>query len=366
MRITDIRTTAIIREVTKPVMDGMWRYDAGGLLIVRVVVENGVIGYATSNFGRIRSGVFILQKLIEEELVPAIIGQSIFNARGIRKLLWDAAHYHDVVGLAQFGIAALDIATWDSVGKTLNLPCAKVAGACRDSIPAYAMVGWYYESERELVENCEQAVAEGFRALKIKVGRYDLQNDLERIRLVRRSVGENITLMVDANQALDFPEAVRRGRAYEQEGLYWFEEPMPPQMVEHHVRLAQKLDIPIAIGENHYTRFQFHEAIRAGMMDIVQPDNRRSGGFTEWLEIGAIADAAGLKLASHGGGPANVNMLCTIPNAIYLESGSIKNENKMQKHKLELVDGRLLLPEVPGMGTEVDEDYVSYLVKRMG
>ncbi len=366
MKITHVTTTAIVREVKNPAMDGMWTYDAGGLLVVRVHAENGVVGYATSNFGRVKKGVYILQRLIEDELAPMIVGQDIFCVRAIRKQLWDAAHYHDVVGLAQFGIAALDIAVWDAVGKTLGMPAAKVVGACRDRIPAYAMVGWYYEEEKRFIEHCEDAVAEGFQALKIKVGRYGLDDDLARIRLVKKTVGDKIRLMVDANQALDFPEAVRRGRAYEAEGMYWFEEPMPPQMVEHHARLAATLDIPIAIGENHYTRFQFYEAIRAGMMDIVQPDNRRSGGFTEWLEIGAISDAAGLKLASHGGGPANVNMLCTLPNAIFLESGSLKGENKMQRHQMKMVDGCLLLPDAPGMGTEADEEYVAFLVKQMG
>jgi L-alanine-DL-glutamate epimerase-like enolase superfamily enzyme len=346
-------------------MDGMWTYDAGGMLIVRVHAEDGTVGYAASNFGRIKNGVYILKRLIEDELAPALVGHDIFYARGNRKLLWDAAHYHDVTGLAQFGIAALDIAVWDAVGKVLKLPCAKVVGACRDRIPAYAMVGWYYDEEERFIQHCEEAVEEGFQALKIKVGRYGLDDDLARIRLVRRTVGDKIRLMVDANQALDFPEAVRRGRAYEQEGMYWFEEPMPPHMVENHSRLAAALDIPIAIGENHYTRYQYYEMIRAGMADIVQPDNRRSGGFTEWLEIGAIADAAGLKLASHGGGPANVNMLCVLPNAIFLESGSLKGENRMQKHRMRMEGGCLLMPDVPGMGTEVDEEYVRFLVGKM-
>lgn len=345
-------------------MDGKWVYDAGGLLIVRVVAENGMIGYATSNFGRIKRGAYILQKLIEEELAPEIIGKDVYFVREIRNTLWNAAHYHDVVGLAQFGIAALDIAVWDLLGKLSNLPCAKLVGACRDRIPAYAMVGWYYENEKDFVKNCENAIEEGFLALKIKVGRYSLADDLDRIRLVKKSVGDHIQIMVDANQVFDFPEAVRRGRAYENEGVVWFEEPMPPYMCENHVRLAQALDVPIAIGENHYTKYQFYEAIKMGMMDIVQPDNRRSGGFTEWLEIGAISDAAGLKLASHGGGPANVNMLCTLPNAIFLESGSLKHENQLQKLKMSMVDGNLLLPDVPGMGTEVDEDYVNFLEKQ--
>ena len=365
MKITHVTTTPIVREVQTPAMDGMWTYDAGGLLVVRVHTDEGITGYATSNFGRIKRGVYTLQALIEGELAPAVAGQDPFFCRQARKKLWDAAHYHDVTGLSQFGIAALDIAIWDIVGKKLGLPCAKVAGACRDRIPAYAMVGWYYDDDTTFIKNCEDAVAEGFKALKIKVGRYSLKDDLERIRLVSRAVGEDVCLMVDANQALDFPEAVRRGRAYEEAGMFWFEEPMPPYMVENHARLCQTLDIPVAIGENHYTSRQFYEAIRQGMMDIVQPDNRRSGGFTEWLEIGAISDAAGLKLASHGGGPANVNMLCTLPNAIFLESGSLKGENHFLRHQMRMEDGDLLLPDAPGMGTEVDEEYVDFCVRQM-
>ena len=363
MRITHVSTTAMVREVKNPPMDGMWRYDAGGTLITRVHTDEGITGYATTNFGRVKNGVYILKKLIDEELAPELVQQDPFFARAIRQRLWDAAHYHSVEGLAQFGIAALDMAVWDIVGKKLGLPCAKVAGACRDRIPAYAMVGWYYDDEKTFIKNCENAVEEGFLALKIKVGRYSLADDIERVKLVKRAVGEDIRLMVDANQAFDFPEALRRGRAYEELDLFWYEEPMRPQMVENHTRLCQALDIPIAIGENHYTRFQFYEAIRQGMMDIVQPDNRRSGGFTEWLEIGAISDAAGLKLASHGGGPANINMLCTLPNAIFLESGSLRNENHLLKCQMEMVNGELLLPNAPGMGTEVDEDFVESQLK---
>jgi L-alanine-DL-glutamate epimerase-like enolase superfamily enzyme len=255
----------------------------------------------------------------------------------------------------------LDIAFWDIIGKKLNLPTAKVVGLMRDRIPAYAMVGWYYKDDKEFIRRCEDAVKEGFRALKIKVGRYDLEDDIRRIELVRQAVGEKICLMVDANQIFDLPEAVRRGRVYEEMGIFWFEEPMPPELVENHIELARTLDIPIAAGENHYTRFEFYEAVRQRTMDIVQPDNRRAGGFTEWLEIGAIADAAGLKLASHGGGPANVNMLCVLPNAIFLESGSLKGENRLLKYRMQMVDGELLLPTVPGMGNDVNEDYVRYL-----
>ena len=366
MKVTSVSTTVISQNVKSPPSDAMWTYDAGGLLITRVHTDEGITGYALTNFGRIKKGAEILQSILENELVPAIIGQDPFFVREARKKLWDAAHYHSATGLVQFGIAALDIAFWDILGKKVNLPTARMVGAIRDRIPAYAMSGWYYDDDQIFVRHCEDAVREGFRALKIKVGRYDLKDDIRRINLVRQAVGDDVCLMVDANQVFDFPEAVRRGRVYEEMGMFWFEEPMPPEMVMNHVRLAQALDIPIAAGENHYTKFQFYESIRQGAMDIVQPDNRRSGGLTEWLEIGAIADAAGLKLASHGGGPANVNMLCILPNAIFLESGSLKGENQLLKCQLKMIDGALLMPEAPGMGTEVNEEYVEYLLKQSG
>jgi L-alanine-DL-glutamate epimerase-like enolase superfamily enzyme len=363
MKVTSVTMTVISHEVKNPVSDAMWTYDGGGHLITRVHTDEGITGYAHTNFGRIKKGAYILKTLIEEELAPALIGQDPFFIRQARKNLWDAAHYHSAAGLAQFGIAALDIALWDIAGKKLNLPSAKIAGAMRDRISAYARVGWYYDDDSAFVKRCEEAVSEGFKALKIKVGRYSLQNDIERINLVRRAVGSDIILMVDANQIFDYSEAVRRGRVYEDMGIYWFEEPMPPELTENHVRLAQTLDIPIAAGENYYTRFQFYEAVRQGTADIIQPDSRRAGGFTEWLEIGAVSDCAGLKVASHGGGSANVNMLCVLPNAIYLESGSLKGENKMMKTRLHMVNGEILLPDAPGMGHDVDEEYVEYIVK---
>jgi L-alanine-DL-glutamate epimerase-like enolase superfamily enzyme len=337
----------------------MWTYDAGGHIITRVHTDEGITGYGHTNFGRIKKGNHILKTLIEDELAPALIGQDPFFARQARQKLWDAAHYHSVVGLAQFGIAALDIALWDIVGKKLNLPVAKVAGAVRDRIPTYAMVGWYYEGgESMFVKRCADAAEEGFKAVKIKVGRDSLADDLNRIKIIKRELGDEFRVMVDANCIFDAAEAFRRGRAYEQAGVYWLEEPMQPYMRDSHKKLAEALDIPIAIGENYYTRHQFHDVIHHKAADIVQPDARRAGGVTEWLDIAAISEAAGLKLACHGGGPGNVNLLCCMNNSIYLETGSLKGENRVLKYKLEMENGEVLLPTAPGMATEINEEYI--------
>ncbi len=359
MKITGVETIVLRREVKNPVSDSLHTYDAGCTLVTRIFTDEGITGYATTNFGRVKSGPDTVKIIIDREMTPLITGEDPFFARRIRDKLWVGSEYFGTVGVANFAIAAIDIAIWDIVGKALGQPVCKILGGCRDRIPAYAMVGWYYKNgESEYVKHCTDAVEEGFRAVKLKVGRDSLEDDIRRIKAIRNTLGEGFRIMVDANCAFDETEAMRRGRVYEQLGVYWFEEPMQPYMRDSHVRLAAALDIPIAIGENYYTRHQFYDVIKMGAVDIIQPDNRRAGGVTEWMDIGAVSEAAGLKLASHGGGPANVNILCAIPNAIYLESGSLKNENQMLVTQLSMKDGEILLPDAPGMGTEVREDFI--------
>jgi L-alanine-DL-glutamate epimerase-like enolase superfamily enzyme len=130
-------------------------------------------------------------------------------------------------------------------------------------------------------------------------------------------------------------------------------------MRDSHARLAQTLKMPIVIRENYYTRHQFYDIIKAGCVDIVQPDGRRAGGPTEWMYIAVISEAAGIKLISHGGGPVNVNILCALENAVYLESGSLKSENEMLKTMLRIKDSAILIPVTPGIGLDIQEDYLA-------
>ncbi|WP_144848548.1 mandelate racemase/muconate lactonizing enzyme family protein [Paenibacillus cremeus] len=360
MKITGVEAIILNTGSKRKVSDALHTYDAGGCVVTKVFTDEGITGYATTGIGRVGATCDIVKVILEKELAPLLIGEDPFFSRKIRQKLWGSADYHGVEGVAQFAIAALDTCVWDIVGKALGKPTGLVVGAHRDRIPAYAMVGWYYETEKEYVDRCVEAVEEGFRALKLKVGKYSLEDDIRRIKQIQNEVGPNIRLMVDANQAFDEVEALTRGKAYEELGMYWYEEPMIPQHKESQARLSAKLSIPLAIGENYYTRYEFYDAVRTGAASIYQPDNRRAGGLTEWLDIAAITEAAGLKLASHGGGPANVNALCAIPNAIYLESGSLKNQdNSMYVTKLKMENGEILLPDTPGMGTEVSETFIA-------
>ncbi len=163
--------------------------------------------------------------------------------------------------------------------------------------------------------------------------------------------------MVDANQVFSRNEALRRGRVYQQIGCFWFEEPLVPHDRDGYAELARELDIRIATRENEYTKYAFLDLLSRKGVDVVQPDNRRAGGVAEWMEIAALADGFGVELASHGGGPTNLHMLCAMPNAIYIESGSLKGDSSSVE-KQRMVDGQILVSEVPGMGSELKRDYI--------
>lgn len=359
MLIDRVETIILKKKVENPVADSLHVYDVGGHLLTRIYTDDGIVGSALTYFGRIHSGMATVKMIIDNELAPLLIGKNPNFVRELRKEMFVATEYYGTLGVANFAIAAIDNALWDIRGKAVGLPVAELLGARRPSIPAYAMVGWYFDGGmKEFVARCRAAAEEGFTAVKLKVGKDALSEDIARISAIRSELGEDFRIMVDANCAFDEAEALRRGRAYEKLGVFWFEEPLQPYQRDSHVRLAQQLDIAIAVGENYFTRHQFYDVIKSGGADIIQPDNRRAGGVTEWMDIGAMCDLCGIRVASHGGGPGNVNVLCAIESAIYIESGSLKGDGEFYVHPMTLKDGSLLIPDTPGMGSDVLESYI--------
>jgi L-alanine-DL-glutamate epimerase-like enolase superfamily enzyme len=160
---------------------------------------------------------------------------------------------------------------------------------------------------------------------------------------VRKDVGDDIDIMVDANQSLSTAEAITRGRAFETLGYLWWEEPLPADDIDGYAALTHALDIPVATGENLYSAADFARFLKRDAVDIVQPDLRRAGGPTALLQIGALADAFRVPYASHGGGPVQLNVMACLPNAWYLETGLLSEDSP-----LSLQDGSVALPQGPG------------------
>jgi L-alanine-DL-glutamate epimerase-like enolase superfamily enzyme len=318
--------------------------DGGGVVQVRITAQDGlsdtVSGVSSTRFGRLRGAPGVLAQLIREELAPEVQGEDPFLIRGIRDKLWRLTDYHGTAGLALLGISAVDIALWDLVGHALRQPVWRLLGAVRDRMPAYAMVGWLNFDVEELKPIAERAVAQGFRGVKMKVGAPTLEEDVARIEAVRGVVGPDLKLMVDANQVFSLPEALRRGRVYQELGCFWFEEPLRADDHAGLAELARALDLRIASGENDFGKRQFRDLFERQAVDVVQPDLRRAGGATECLEIAALADAFDVAYASHGGGP-HLHLLAAMPNAIYMESGYLPQGGRLE-------DGCIRLPEGPG------------------
>ena len=345
MKITGISVEVVSEPKAHAVRDAIQLLDRNGHTRVRIDTDEGVSGVSDTYFGRVASSPAVLAKIITDQLAPAIVGEDPTLIRGIRQKLQTLTDYQGTAGLSSYGISAIDLALWDLLGKSLDVPVWKLLGAQRTTIPAYAMVGWLELDVTGLETVSAKAMEQGFRGVKMKVGGGPLSEDVARIKAVRAVIGPDVPLMVDANQAFGCAEALRRGRVYEELDCRWFEEPLPADDTDGHVRLAEKLDIPIATGENRYGQAAFRDLIARGGVGVVQPDLRRAGGLTDCLEIGLMAAGFGVPYASHGGG-AHIHVLAALPNTIYVESGLLPADSRV-----ELVDGCYPLPLGPGLSS---------------
>jgi L-alanine-DL-glutamate epimerase-like enolase superfamily enzyme len=344
MKIIEVHAQAVSQPRATPLRDALQTLDQAGYCEVTVRSDSGHTGRGELYSGRVAKAPEIIAALVNEVLGPAIVGHDPFMVRAVRDTLWKLADYHGVPGLALHGMAGIDIALWDLMGRALEQPVWRLLGAQHTQIPAYAMVGWLHYSMAELQDTCGRAMEQGFRGVKVKVGAPTLAEDVARVQAVREAVGDQGLIMVDANQVLSVNEAMVRGRAYEDLGCYWFEEPIRADDTDGLARLAQSLTIPIASGENNYGKRQFRELFERRAVDVVQPDLRRAGGVTECLEIGLMADAFNVPYASHGGG-VHLHVLAALPNTLFMESGLLPADSGLQ-----LADGCYPLPQEPGFG----------------
>ncbi|MBM4436198.1 MAG: mandelate racemase/muconate lactonizing enzyme family protein [Actinobacteria bacterium] len=357
MRITELETIVIEDpRGMRVIRDSIHTVATGRELIVRLHTDAGV--YGTHALSIAAYGGELTRQLFEVEMRKLVVGQDAALPRRLRRHLFDQMEYYGTAGLGIFGISIIDYCVWDILGKAAGRTVAQLLGQYQTEIPAYGMVGWLNLSIPELVDRCKQTCGNGYRAVKIKVGAPELSEDLRRIEAVREAVGPGVHIMVDANQVFSLAEAIRRGQAYAPYDLFWFEEPLRPWMKDAYAQLKAAVPIPIATGENDYLKFPFKDLLTRGGVDILQPDARRAGGVTEIMEIAALAEAFGARIATHGGWQHNCQLLAAMPNGIYLEaSGSTRDERWVEP--VEIVDGLVQVPDRPGFGLEYREDWLA-------
>ena len=294
-----------------------------------------------------------------KEIADNLIGEDPNDIGKIySKLLWAGASVGRS-GVATQAIAAIDVALYDLKAKRAGLPLAKLLGAYRDSVQTYNTSGGFLHAPiEEVKERATQSLAEGIGGIKIKVGHPDSTVDLARVTAVREHLGDNVPLMVDANQQWDRTTALRFGRVLEQFGLIWIEEPVDAYDAEGHAHLAQALDTPIATGEMLSSVAEHIALIEHRSVDIIQPDAPRIGGITPFLRLAALADQANLQLAPHFAMEIHLHLAATYPREPWVEH--FEWLNPLFNERLEIRDGRMWLPNRLGLGFTLSEQALAW------
>jgi L-alanine-DL-glutamate epimerase-like enolase superfamily enzyme len=263
-------------------------------------------------------------------------------------------------------LSALDIALWDLNARSTEMPLYKYLGHwAKDSVPAYASGGYYLEGKTSqmLGEELAVYVCQGFKAVKIKVGRLGLAEEEDRIRAAREAIGSEVKLMLDANNAwMDLPTALLYCKIYEKYDPYWIEEPFSPDDIENHAKLGERTDIPVATGEIEVGRWRFKELLDKRAAMILQPDAAVCGGISEWRRIAQTAASYGISVCPHWFHDLHAHLVASVPNGCYVEyfpNDDVFNFRRLINQQVVTIEGNLLLSQTPGLGFDFDEDAVT-------
>ena len=294
-----------------------------------------------------------IKALIERDLQPLLIGADANLVEQIWERMWRCLHYVGRGGLVSFAMSALDIALWDLKGKRQGLPLWKLLGGYSNQVRAYAGGIDLQLGPDDLVEQTRCNLHKGFRAIKIKVGRDKLSEDVARLRAVRDCVGPDIPLMIDANMRYTVERAIRAAQVFKQFDVYWFEEPTIPDDYAGMARVAREGGIPLAAGENLHTIYEFRHTLEVGRVAFPEPDVSNVGGITNWMRVAKLAYAHNLQVTSHGVHELHLHLLAAIPNASYLEVHSFGLERFIENPPM-LKDGIMTPSDDPGHGVCFD------------
>ncbi|WP_270934859.1 mandelate racemase/muconate lactonizing enzyme family protein [Falsiroseomonas oryzae] len=362
MVIEEIRATPLAVPVAPGQHRTSWgEYRSIGLLLVELHTSDGIIGYGE---GLARHAPRAYAEVVDQVFAPMVLGRDPFEVARIWRAM-AGAFSGRAGGIAYEALSAVDTALWDVMARSAGLPLFRfLGGGGAEWVEAYgSAVSW--RSEETAFRQIEQCLALGLRTIKLKLGS-PADEAIAWARRVHDHVGGRARLSADANGAFDLPDAVRVGSALADLGFAWFEEPFRPDDLASYRALAARVPIRLAAGEGEFSAATAHELLASGAIGLFQPDCARAGGITETRRMIAIAEALGIAYAPHVGGggavsaaanlhlaaasTACVNYECMIfdqPLRSTLAGGPVAEATQ-------LVDGRLRVPQGPGLGIAVD------------
>jgi mandelate racemase len=354
LRIRAIHARAVAAPMKRPLVTSIAPVNVASLLLLDLETDEGIVGRSYL-FAVGRHNLAPLAKLVEA-MAEMVKGDAVAPYDLERKLRAKYAllGVHNIVLFAMSGI---DMAAWDALGQSLGQPLAQLLGGTPRPIPAYNSNGLGLLPLKDLERQAAELVAEGFRAIKLRMGRPRAAEDLEALRVVKEAIGPDVTLMVDFNQGLSVAEALARGRMIDDEGgVLWIEEPVRADDFAGCSAIRRQIRTPIQIGENFMGPEQMAQALAVGASDYVMPDAERIGGVTGWMRAAALAQAAGLEMSSHLFPEVSAHLLAVTPTAHWLEY--VDWANVILETPFSLEQGSIVIPAKPGVGMTWNEEAV--------
>ncbi|WP_062209185.1 mandelate racemase/muconate lactonizing enzyme family protein [Demequina oxidasica] len=324
-------------------------------IFVEIETDDGRTGTGYSY--TIGTGGRAVLSMLRDHLLPRLSGQEADRIESVWMDLFAHTRSTTTGAITSLALAAVDTALWDLKCQRADEPLWRMAGGFRRDVPLYDTEGgWLHIDTDELVAGAVASKAAGWSGVKVKVGKPRINEDRDRLAAIREAVGPDLDIMVDANQSMTGADAIRRAHAFEDIDLAWLEEPLPADDVSGHVRLARSTSIPIAVGESMYAVQQFREYLERGAASVVQVDVARVGGITPWLKVAHLAEAFNVAVCPHFLMEIHVSLTAAIPNGRYVEH--IPQLRAVTRTEMEIVDGRALAPETPGLGIDWDNDAI--------
>ncbi len=351
LTLHSIEVRAVSIPMRRPIVSNVGGFPEWPFIVIDVKTKEGVVGRSYLE-PYLKDAIRYIGPAILD-LAEAFKGRTIapldLHAEAMRRL-----HLLGRQGVTLIAASGIDMAFWDALAKAAGLPLAKYLGGSLGPVRAYNTNGLWLIPLDKLQAQAKELVAEGdFKAIKIRLGRASLRDDLEAIRLVREAVGEDIALMCDFNQGMNLGEAIARCHGLDNEGLYWFEEPVVFDNFAQSAQLARELKTPVQTGENIYGPRSFYEAVTAGAADFYMPDLMRIGGVTGWLRAAAIAGASGHPMSNHLYPEVSAHLMRVTESAHWLEWRDWGYP--LLREPFAVKNGAVEIPDRPGNGIDWDE-----------
>ncbi len=355
MKITGLRTQHVKIPFEKPIRTAIHRVEYVACVLLQVDTDEGLVGEGLV-WCMSTERLAVLDAMIHS-LAHVVVGRDPHDHAALWDGMWADSNFFGHKGITLFGISAIDMALWDLVGKAHGLSLCRLLGQRRDRVRAYHSGGlWVSLSIDELQAEARDFLAQGYRAMKMRLGKPEVAEDIERVAAVREAIGPDVDLMADANQGFTVNHAIRMGRALEPYNLVWFEEPVQAYDLAGSARVAAEIDTPIASGETEYARYGFRDMLERQSADVLMPDLERVGGVTEFVKVAHMADAFDIPVSPHVYTEQSLQLCGALSNINYSEMmpwfGPLYNEAR------ELVDGDLLVPDRPGLGFTFNPDAI--------